>query len=313
MTAPSVRVKNPLIDTITIADAILFGSSRLSASVCGEKACSDSPKLDSEILLLKILNQTSDYHLSKTWLLTWPEKTLTFTQFEQFSHDLDLRAEGMPVAYITGEKDFWTLTLSVSPDTLIPRPETELLVEHALEKVSLTADTSLLDLGTGSGAIALAIASERQHCRVLATDISQAALNIAVKNAAKIKSVNVTFLQSCWFDNINRQQSEADDLKFDIIVSNPPYIAADDPLLEENVRRYEPSSALLSAHNGLDDLEQIIKQLPDYLKPGGWVLFEHGYQQGNTVRNLLQKCAFTNIRTVEDLNQQPRVTLGQLL
>lgn len=309
MTAFSTLSKERLNHTITIADAIQSGISKLD----GANACSDSPKLDSEILLLQVLNQTSEHHLSKTWLLTWPEKRLTITQFEQFNHYLDLRSTGMPIAYITGEKDFWTLSLSVTPDTLIPRPETEMLVESALEKISTTEKTALLDLGTGSGAIALAIASERQYCRITATDISQAALDIAAKNAQKTKSANVTFLQSDWFDGIKQQGLDAKGLKFDFIVCNPPYIAADDPLVEENVRLYEPSGALFSSHNGLDDMHRIIQQLPDYLNPGGWILFEHGYKQSNAVQALLKKYAFTNIDTINDLNQQPRVTLGQFL
>ena len=197
-TTPLIMSK-PLM---TIASALQQGYRQLRSSN------SDSAKLDSEILLLKVLNAHSDIYRTKTWLLTWPETTLTAEQFQQFNHYLKLRSEGMPVAYITGEKDFWTLTLAVTPATLIPRPETELLVEYALEKISPTEKATLLELGTGSGAIALAIAAERSNVAILATDISQQALAVAQHNLERLKFSNVTFCRSDWFDAIPRQQFE---------------------------------------------------------------------------------------------------------
>ena len=286
---------------ITIAGALQQGSRQLRSSN------SDSAKLDSEILLLKVLNANSDTYRTKTWLLTWPEKTLTAKQLRQFSHYLSLRSEGMPIAYITGEKDFWTLTLAVTPATLIPRPETELLVEYALEKLSSTGSPTekamVLELGTGSGAIALAIASERSNIDILATDISQQALTVAQNNLERLKLSNVTFCLSDWFDAIPRQQ-------FELIISNPPYIAEHDPYLQDNVRKYEPLTALHSGDEGLDDITHIIQQCQKYLKPGGWLLLEHGYDQAQAVQTLLRKHAFSQITSINDLNQLPRVSLA---
>lgn len=265
---------------------------------------SDSAKLDCEILLLKVLNHESEKHYTKTWLLTWPEKNLTSKQIQQFEHYLGLRSQGMPIAYITGTKDFWSFTLDVTSDTLIPRPETELLVECALEKIPALDKQNILDLGTGSGAIALAIASERSNANILATDFSLQALNIAEKNAARLKLSNVSFCQSHWFKNIPEQQ-------FDVIVSNPPYIAENDPLLDENVRHYEPLTALLSDNNGLADISEIIEQSHYYLKPGGWLLFEHGYEQASSVQALFKKLKYCKINTLTDINHLPRVTIAQ--
>ena len=265
---------------------------------------SDSAKLDCELLLLKVLNASEHTHYSRTWLITWPETLLTQQQRQQFLDYLQLRSEGMPIAYITGEQDFWTLTLKVSPATLIPRPETELLVECALEKIPDSGSQKVLDLGTGSGAIALAIASERNNGQVVASDLSQQALSIAQENALNSQINNVSFYQSSWFNNIPAQL-------FDIIVSNPPYIAYDDPLLEENVKKYEPLTALHSEDNGLHDTHEIIKQAHHYLKKNGWLMFEHGYNQAEAVQALLQQYGFSQISTLKDLNQQPRVTMAQ--
>ena len=284
---------------LSIVQTLEFGVKQLPYS--------DTAKLDCEILLLKVLNKNLPNLHTKTWLLTWPEKTLSPEQAQQFNHYIELRASGIPIAYITGEKDFWTFSLEISPATLIPRPETELLVECALEKIPAIKKTHVLDLGTGSGAIALAIASERKNCHVLATDISQAALSIAQKNAAKLALDNIHFRQSHWFDSIVQTSTS----KFDIIVSNPPYIAEDDPLLAADVRKYEPSQALISNDNGLSDINQIIQNSLAYLSPQGWLLFEHGYAQADAVQALLKQNGFTDISTIEDLNQHPRVTMAQ--
>lgn len=286
--------------SLSIAGALILGIKQLQFS--------DTAKLDCEILLLKALNKIAQQPVTKTWLLTWPEKTLSPEQTQQFNHYLDLRSSGMPIAYITGEKDFWTFSLEVNSDTLIPRPETELLVECALEKISTTEKTHVLDLGTGSGAIALAIASEKKHCQILAVDISQPALEIAKKNAMQLKLGNINFLQSHWFDAIHHKK---DKQKFNLIVSNPPYIAEDDPLLEKNVRKYEPALALISSNHGLDDFSQIIKNSITYLKPDGWLLLEHGHTQADAVQLLLKEHSFRKISTINDLNHHPRVTLAQ--
>lgn len=278
---------------LTIANALQRGVQQLR--------CSGSARLDCEILLLKVINDRSEKQRKKTWLLTWPEKTLTPEQIQQYDDYLGLRSEGMPVAYIVGEKDFWTLTLKVTPATLIPRPETELLVECALEKIAPEEPGNILDMGTGSGAIALAIASERHHCKFLATDICTEALAVAQNNAKRLSITNTSFCQSNWFENIPKQQ-------FDVIVSNPPYIARQDKELEDNVRKYEPLSALHSGHEGLDDIQKIIRQSRDFLKPGGWLLFEHGYTQAEAIQALLKQYDFTQITTFNDLNHLPRVT-----
>lgn len=285
--------------SVSVADVLKSGRLRLKHS--------DSPVLDCEILLLKVLNDAAgDKVYSKTWLLTWPETELSPLQIQQFTQLLEQRAQGMPIAYITGYKDFWSFSLAVTTDTLIPRPETELLVECALEKIAPEHKVNILDLGTGSGAIGLAIASERSLCRVLATDFCPQALNIARKNAQRLKITNILFCQSHWFADIPVQ-------RFDLIVSNPPYIAANDPHLADDVRHHEPLTALLAEQNGLADIEAIIKSSREYLQPGGWLLFEHGFAQAEAVRVLFLQSKYSNISTLEDLNQQPRVTLAQLL
>jgi len=284
---------------VTIEQALKSGSETLITS--------DSAKLDCEILLLKVLNDSYQTQHTRTWLMTWPETILTAEQIQQFSHYLTLRSKGMPVAYITGEQDFWTLTLNITPDTLIPRPETELLVECALEKIADSGEQYVLDLGTGSGAIALAIAAERNNAQVLASDFSQQALDVAKNNAQKnadqLHLDHISFCRSHWFKNIPEQQ-------FDVIVSNPPYIAKNDPQLEENVSKYEPISALHAGDEGLDDIYEIIKHCHGYLKPGGWILFEHGYEQASAVQEILKKYGFSQISTVSDLNHLPRVTMA---
>ncbi|WP_198265914.1 peptide chain release factor N(5)-glutamine methyltransferase [sulfur-oxidizing endosymbiont of Gigantopelta aegis] len=271
---------------------------------CQQLGTSDSPKLDCEILLLKVLNEHSEKIHTKTWLLTWPETLLTPEQSQQFDAYLALRSQGMPIAYITGNKDFWSFSLQVSPDTLIPRPETELLVECVLEKVAIDSHESILDLGTGSGAIALAIASERPNVSVLATDFSQAALAMAKNNASMLGLNHVSFCRSHWFDDIPSKG-------FEFIVSNPPYIAQNDPHLDANVKDYEPLSALIAEQDGLADIALIIAQCQPYLKSKGWLLFEHGFEQAPAVQQLLSDAGFDNIETLNDINRLARVTLAQ--
>ncbi len=297
----------------TIFELIQLGIKTLTESN-HEFNPSDTPKLDSEILLLKVLNDGPGTLLSspstatsytKTWLLTWPETTVENEHVERFKKYLKQRSTGMPIAYITGTKDFWSFTLDVTSDTLIPRPETELLVESALEKIPNTIQTKVLDLGTGSGAIALAIASERENSSVLATDTSEQALTIARCNASKLILENVSFCQSHWFNSIPKQQ-------FDVIISNPPYIAEDDPHLEASVRHFEPLAALLADSNGLANITEIIETSQQYLKPSGWLLFEHGFQQAEAIQQLFKQSGFIEIQTLNDLGQQPRITCAQL-
>ena len=298
---------------LTIQQAITLGMEQLQQAGLD----SDTLKLDCEILLLDALNHgsgdRSKYSSSlkskpkktKTWLLTWPEQPLSSTQIQHYLDNLKQRAQGRPVAYITGTKDFWDFSLKVSPDTLIPRPETELLVECALDKLPLKTPLKVLDLGTGSGAIALAIASERPDAEILASDASAQALEVAHSNAESLQLPNIQFCLSDWFKNIPEYQ-------FDLIVSNPPYIAPDDPLLETNVQRFEPQNALLAAENGLEAIRQIISGSRNYLKPGGWLLLEHGYTQAEAVQWLLRQYGFKNICTVKDLNRLDRLSMGQI-
>jgi release factor glutamine methyltransferase len=290
-----------LTPPITIAEAIQTGIQYL-------KSTSDTPKLDSEILLLHVLNSRSNLSNSspktRTWLLTWPDTPLTEEHYLMYLQSLNDRAREMPIAYITHQQGFWSFDLKVTRDTLIPRPETELLVECSLEKLGKKNNSSVLELGTGTGAIALALAIERTESHILATDISTAALEIAHSNAKRLNINNVTFLHSHWFESIHSQL-------FDLIVSNPPYIPAGDPYLQQKTLQYEPQQALSAGIDGLDALRAIIHQSPKYLKNRGWLVFEHGYDQQTAVQDLLNKERFENINTLKDLNGQPRISKGQ--
>ena len=259
---------------------------------------SDSPVLDVELLLAHALGKPRIY------LHTWPEREVPKDIQAQFETLLARRTMGEPIAYLLGTQEFWSLTLSVTPDTLIPRPETELLVEQALTHIADDDAAKLLDLGTGSGAIALAIAKERPRCQVLAADSSQKALAIASTNAKTLQLNNVEFILSNWFEAIPTQT-------FDLIVSNPPYIAQDDPHLKLGDVRFEPDTALVSGPDGLNDIRQLIQQAPAYLNKGGWLLLEHGYDQADAVCALLTAAGFVNICDYQDLGGQARVAVGQ--
>lgn len=239
---------------------------------------------------------------SRTWLKTWPEHILSKQQFSHYQESIERRKKGEPTAYIIGEKDFWSLTLKVTRDTLIPRPETELLVELALQRIPETSDFKVADLGTGSGAIALAIAKERPQARVWALDMSEGALTVAQENAEHNKIKNVALEQGSWLSNWQHGQ-------LDMIVSNPPYVAPNDPHLADLV--YEPVTALVAEDNGLSDIYTITQQAIQHLKPNGFLLFEHGYDQGSAVREILQSAGFDQVETVKDYAGQDRVTLGK--
>jgi len=211
------------------------------------------------------------------------------------------RRDGEPVAYITGHRGFWTLDLEVTPATLIPRPETELLVELALAR--MTPKANVADLGTGSGAIALAMARECPTASVVATDASIDALAVAERNATKHGIRNVRFAHGDWLAPLAGE-------RFDLIVSNPPYIEADDPHLGQGDLRFEPASALASGADGLDDIRRIVAQARDHLAPGGWLLMEHGWNQGAAVRAVLSAAGYRDVLTVQDLEQRDRVSGG---
>ena len=258
---------------------------------------SDSPKRDAEILLSQVTGK------SRSWLIAFDDKTLSAEQLVQLNALLARRAQGEPVAYLTGEREFWSLPLSVSPHTLIPRPDSEILVEQALLRLPASA-CSVLDLGTGTGAIALAIASERSDCQITGVDRIPDAVELARHNATKLALHNTRFLHSHWFSSLAGEQ-------FTMIVSNPPYIDAEDEHLGQGDVRFEPTSALVAEDHGLADIKAITVVAGDYLTAGGWLLLEHGWQQAADVRQILRDHHFVAVETCQDYGGNDRVTLGQ--
>ena len=263
------------------------------------QSVSDSPRLDAEVLLAHCLNKT------RTWLVTWPDKTLEQNQQDAFRQRLERRLKGEPVAHITGEREFWSLPLKVNRHTLIPRPDTELMIEVLLAAYPQDRDIRMLDLGTGSGAIALAMASEKPEWAITATDRSADALQIARENAEQLSIDNVRLLQGSWFDAI-----EQDATAFDIIASNPPYIAEADPHLEQGDVRFEPRSALTSGDDGLDDIRLISQGAMHYLKSGGRLIVEHGFDQEAGVCDVFSRAGYQSITQYRDLAGNPRLTSG---
>ncbi|MDG4551649.1 MAG: peptide chain release factor N(5)-glutamine methyltransferase [Candidatus Contendobacter sp.] len=248
---------------------------------------SDSPRLDAELLLAAALERPRGY------LHAWPERTPEPEQFARFTAWLDRRIAGEPVAYILGGREFWSLDLEVTPDTLIPRPETELLVELALARLPKNQPVTVADLGTGSGAIALALAVERPLARIIATDRSSAALAVARRNAKRLDIRNVEFREGDWCAPLEGE-------RFDLIAANPPYVAAADPRWREGELRFEPPAALVAGDDGLSALRAIVAQAPDCLNPGGWLLLEHGYDQGEAVPALLRERGFDAVSDHRD-------------
>lgn len=255
---------------------------------------------EAELLLLHVLERP------RSWLFAHATDPLAANDQAAFEALLARRVAGEPVAYLTGRRGFWTLDLEVDPATLIPRPETELLVELALERLPPDQALQLADLGTGSGAIALALASERPRAQVLATDASPGALAVAARNAARHELDNVRFAEGGhdWYAPLQG-------VRFDLITSNPPYIASNDPHLEQGDLRFEPSTALASGMDGLDDIRRIVDGGQAHLRPGGWLLIEHGWDQGAAIRALFEATGFAEVQTVQDLEQRDRITLGR--
>ncbi len=245
--------------------------------------------------------------LTPTGLFLHDERELTPDELGQLEALLARRAAGEPVAYLTGSRGFWSMELQVDSSTLIPRADTENLVAAALEKLELFQTPRVLDLGTGSGAIASAIARECPHAKVVATDRSEDALRVAAGNAAALGLHNVEFLIGNWFAALPDPTTP-----FDVIVSNPPYIRSDDPHLEQGDLRFEPITALASGPDGLDDLRLIIAGAAAYLNDNGWLLVEHGYDQGAAVRALFEQANYTHIETRRDFGDNDRITMGQL-
>ncbi len=256
-------------------------------------------KLEAQLLLQHVLN------VNRAWLIAHENEALSPENFAQFQQLITRRKNGEPIAYILGYREFFGLKLKVTPDTLIPRPDTETLVEAALEKISKYQTSKVLDLGTGTGAIALAIAKNRPNAQVTAVDFSANALKIAQENAKNLAIQNVSFVQSDWFSALKNQQ-------FDVIVSNPPYIEENDAHVGQGDLRFEPKSALTSGVDGLDDIRKIIGESLHFLKPQGWLLIEHGYNQAKNVRELIAEYASADIATVQDFGGNDRVTMGRI-
>ncbi|EWS97905.1 MAG: peptide chain release factor N(5)-glutamine methyltransferase [Pseudoalteromonas tetraodonis] len=275
---------------LTVENAITTGANLLASS-------SDSAKLDAQVLLLNILQKPRSY------LFTWPEKQLTDEQSQAFERACERRLNGEPVSHITGYREFWSLQLEVNPTTLIPRPDTETLVELALS-CNVPNDAKVLDLGTGTGAIALALGSEMPTWDIIAVDRIDDAVALAKRNQKRLAINNVCVKQSNWFSALNNK-------KFDLIVTNPPYIEYNDKHLHQGDVRFEPLSALVADDAGLADIKQIITQSRDYLHSNGYLLIEHGFEQSAAVRHIFNQMAFINVSTVKDLGNNDRVTFGQ--
>lgn len=253
--------------------------------------------LDVEVLLAHVLEKT------RTYLYTWPDKLLSEAQLVQLQTFFERRQAGEPVAYILGEREFWSLPLSTQPSTLIPRPDTEVLVETVLAKFDETA-LRCIDLGTGTGAIALALKSERPHWQITGADRVPEAVALATENAKKLQ-LDVTMVEQNWLSGIAENS-------FDVIVSNPPYIDADDEHLAQGDVRFEPISALVASNNGLADIELITTQAQKVLTNGGALFFEHGWQQAGAVREILTERGFNGVETVADYGGNDRVSFGFL-
>ncbi|WP_350283205.1 peptide chain release factor N(5)-glutamine methyltransferase [Nitrosomonas sp.] len=255
-------------------------------------------RVDTRWILQSILNTDAAF------LIAHSEQLLSTDQLACFRQMIARRIAGEPVAYLTGERGFYDLVFEVTPDVLIPRPETELLVEMALSKIPSDRKCNILDLGTGSGAIAITLARHRSDACVTAVDFSPGAMAVARRNARMHAVKNIVFVEADWFSGFIRE-------KFDVIVANPPYIAEGDPHLKQGDLRFEPLIALAARDNGLDCIRTIITQAPDYLEPSGWLMLEHGYDQADVCRELLDTAGFTCLFTRPDIAGTDRVTGGQ--
>ncbi|MDO9281476.1 MAG: peptide chain release factor N(5)-glutamine methyltransferase [Methylotenera sp.] len=279
---------------MTIHEALLEAQAALAQWVAANEA-----KLEAQLLIQHVLN------VNRAWLIAHANDALPPDAHADFELLLNRRLLGEPIAYILGYREFYGLILKTTPDTLIPRPDTETLVEAALAKALFFQAEKILDLGTGTGAIALAIASRCTEAQVTAVDASQAALNIAIENAKNLNISNIHFMLSDWFAALENHE------KFDVIVSNPPYIEQSDTHLTQGDLRFEPMSALASGEDGLDDIRKIIDDCLVYLKPQGWLMLEHGYNQAEQVADLMAQIGLTHIETIKDLGGNDRVTLGK--
>lgn len=262
-------------------------------------ATSDSPVLDAEVLLCHVLQK------NRPFLRAWCDKNVDESELAHFQKLCGQRQQGQPIAYLLGQREFWSRDFIVNPAVLIPRPDTELLIELALPLIPNDTPCHILDLGTGSGIIGITLAAERPNAQVLATDFSLSALAVAQQNAKHHQLANIRFYHSDWFTNLAPQ-------RFQIIVSNPPYIAANDAHLQQGDVRFEPESALIAAENGLQDIQTIAGTAKNWLAEHGCLLIEHGYDQESAVQALFIAYGYQNVQTHKDLSGQPRVTSGTI-
>lgn len=266
------------------------------ATACFE-TFSDSAQLDAEVLLCHCLKK------DRSFLRAWPEHQPDASQICLYQEFINKREQGWPVAYIIGNREFWSRSFKVTPDVLIPRPDSELLVELCLDLLPSNQESKIIDLGTGSGILAITLAAERPLIKVTGTDFSFAALEVAIANAKSLQISNVNFIRSNWFDAV-------DIVDFDLVISNPPYIAHDDPHLQLGDIRFEPKSALISAEQGTKDIRLLAEQARRHLKHHGRILIEHGYDQHTKTQSILNNLNYRQITTHSDLTGNPRVTSG---
>jgi release factor glutamine methyltransferase len=276
---------------IAIETALARAASQLSA-------VSSSPGLDAEVLLSRLLGK------HRAHLRARPQDRLSPQQRQAFDDLVARRREGEPIAYITGRREFWSMEVHVTPATLIPRPETELVVEQALQRLPVEGAHRVADLGTGSGAIALAIARERPSCTVVATDISDAALHIARWNTARLKIANVEYHRSDWYQSLNGE-------RFDVVCCNPPYVREGDPHLTRGDLTHEPTVALVAGESGMEAIRTVIAGAQRHLRPGGWLILEHGFDQADEVTRRLRQHGFEDIDSHHDIAGQARVAVGR--
>jgi len=258
---------------------------------------SESARLDAEVLFCDVMK------FNRSRIYSYPDQVVPDDKLALFQSLIEQRQQGLPIAHLTGKKEFWSLELAINEDTLIPRPETELLVEIALQMIPEDATCNILDLGTGSGAIAIAIASEKPDCKVVATDINTNTLVMAMKNAETHRLENIKFYVSNWYQNIPSQE-------FDLIVSNPPYIRQDDEHLSQGDVRFEPEIALVAGTDGMQAINIILENAKQYLASNAYLLIEHGYDQKSLVHEAFLKYDFKHIKTFQDLSGQDRMTMG---
>lgn len=278
-----------------LGELLKSDSKRLEATLCLEPG---TARIEVQCLLQSVLQ------VNRAYLLTHPERVLDTDEYARYNALFERRLNGVPIAYLLGVREFFGLDFKVTPATLIPRPDTELLVELALQRIPQQGAFRVLDMGTGSGAIALSIAYARPEAEVVAVDASEAALSVAGENAQRLNIANVRLLHSDWFSAIEGE-------RFDLIVSNPPYIEVNDVHLLQGDVRFEPLSALASGADGLDDIRRISNEAKTHLASGGWLMFEHGYDQAVRVRQLLQQIGFFDVESLRDLSGIERVTLGR--